>query len=990
MSGDALRLSRIRDFAQSSMVADGPMTTDTGALRGALIDSFRSTLDAVLPWFMSQMPAAYFADTDERERLAHIRTIVAARASGQPPRLSLRGEDGTRWTFISTEDKPGQLAGLLAQLPPDAPLRAVKVHTSADGQISIDTIVLGEAPRFDPNDPELATRREAVLAHARAEGVDVALVDRFLRGASAEFVRTVTPLRGVRSALRFGEVSGTDDTILHVEPEKDPTLSRLVITVANAHNRRMAERCAAHLGSHNINILRAFVDTFDDGPNGTVTMFTFVVRDPNGRALDAESPLWKHIAPELARMKWVTDAAIALERPNPEMSLANCEAVVALASLTHQCLVRENPYAFARPRVFAIVGQRLPLTSAIAQLLADRFDPVHPLSDEAFARRRDELRERIEASVDGDDGRRVFSVMLEAVEKTLRTNYHLTKRYGLALRLDPTVVKRSEQPEVPFGLFFVHGLGFDGFHVRFRDIARGGVRVVRPNGAEAYAQEIDRVYDEAYALAYAQQLKNKDIPEGGAKAVIVVSPEISTARAFKGFADGLLDLLVDDPEHRVIDRFGRAETLYLGPDENITPELIEWVVARAARRGHKLAAAFMSSKPGAGINHKEYGVTSEGVTVFLEVALRAVGIDPRAQDFTVKLTGGPDGDVAGNEIKILHREYGSHAKIVGIADGSGSAEDPDGLDHDELLRLVGLSQPIAAFDRSKLGPRGKVVPVDAPDGVRARNTLHNRVVADAFIPAGGRPQTLHEGNWQDYLQPDGTPSSKVIVEGANLFLTPGARERLGEKGVLILKDSSANKCGVICSSFEITASHLLTEREFLDHKPRFVAEVLDRLRSLARAEAELLFRERARNPALQLPEVSVRLSRAMLRAQDAIEAVLDHLSPDDRALADQLVLEHLPPVLRELAGDRVKDRLPVAYARSIVSSTLAARIVYREGLDWIAPLPDTALGHIAFRYLRGEREAAALARAIRDGANFDRQRVAALVERAGARTAVEA
>ncbi len=375
--------------------------------------------------------------------------------------------------------------------------------------------------------------------------------------------------------------------------------------------------------------------------------------------------------------------------------------------------------------------------------------------------------------------------------------------------------------------------------------------------------------------------------------------------------------------------------------------------------------------------------------MFLDVALRQLGIDPRAQDFTVKITGGPDGDVAGNEIKILHREYGSHARVVGIADGSGSAEDPDGLDMNELLRLVALSFPIASFDTAKLGPRGKVVPVTAPAGVRARNTLHNRVVADAFIPAGGRPQTIHIGNWRDYLLPDGTPSSKLIVEGANLFITPEARIKLGECGVTVLKDSSANKCGVICSSFEITSSHLLTEQEFLANKPRLVSEVLVRLRSLARFEAELLFRERTRNPSLQLPEVSVRLSRAMMRVQDAIDGVLDNLSDEDRALADELVLEHLPPVLRELAGDRVKARLPVAYARSIVSSSLAARIVYREGLDWVAPLPDAALGNLAFRYLRGERAAAALAKAIRGGDGFDRERAAALVERAGARIAAE-
>ena len=49
-------------------------------------------------------------------------------------------------------------------------------------------------------------------------------------------------------------------------------------------------------------------------------------------------------------------------------------------------------------------------------------------------------------------------------------------------------------------------------------------------------------------------------------------------------------------------------------------------------------------------------------------------------------TGGPDGDVAGNEIKILFREYGDNVKIVGIADGSGCAEDPDGLDHEEVRK----------------------------------------------------------------------------------------------------------------------------------------------------------------------------------------------------------------------------------------------------------------------------------------------------------------
>lgn len=110
----------------------------------------------------------------------------------------------------------------------------------------------------------------------------------------------------------------------------------------------------------------------------------------------------------------------------------------------------------------------------------------------------------------------------------------------------------------------------------------------------------------------------------------------------------------------------------------------------------------MSSKPRTGINHKEYGVTSEGVNVYVDVALRQVhGIDPTKEPFTVKMTGGPDGDVAGNLIKILFRDYGENCRLVGIADHSGCAEDPPaGLNHDKLLRLAQENLDISHFHQN--------------------------------------------------------------------------------------------------------------------------------------------------------------------------------------------------------------------------------------------------------------------------------------------------
>lgn len=48
--------------------------------------------------------------------------------------------------------------------------------------------------------------------------------------------------------------------------------------------------------------------------------------------------------------------------------------------------------------------------------------------------------------------------------------------------------------------------------------------------ATKVAIEAGRQFDECYGLAYAQQLKNKDIPEGGSKAVVLVDTTNSTVQ----------------------------------------------------------------------------------------------------------------------------------------------------------------------------------------------------------------------------------------------------------------------------------------------------------------------------------------------------------------------------------------------------------------------------------------------------------------------------
>lgn len=817
----------------------------------------------------------------------------------------------------------------------------------------------------------------------------------YFRNLTQDYVLECSPRRILSHAALYLRVCESDGSAVALErAHPDAERSRIILAAANVSATRMLLRIARRLSAAGINIQRSYVDTMRAGGGESVVIISAEVVGPDGARLDKDSVVWTSLEPDLLRLKWIASEALELGYRQPELGFGGAEILATYAELAHQLLVRTNRYVYGASRIRAIVEQSLPLSLALVRLFLLRFDPSKRAGQAELSRAEAELRQKIELTVEDDAAGTVLKTILDSICQTLKTNFFVEGRYALALRLSPELILRAgPRPEIPFGVFWIHGREFNAFHVRFRETARGGVRVVRPASDEQQLLESERQLDEAYGLAYAQQLKNKDIPEGGAKAVILVSPSAGVTSAVRAFADAMLDLITTDPgtKKRIVDHYGKEEWIYFGPDENITPEHINWIVARAKARGYPFPNALMSSKPGAGINHKEFGVTSEGLNVFLEISLNALGINPREQPFTLKITGGPDGDVAGNEIRIAIREFGANVKIVGIADGFGCAEDPEGLDHRELLRLVEQSRSIAFFDRSKLSLAGRLVRTTDPDGPRIRNEMHNRVASDAFVPAGGRPETINGANWPRFLEEDGKPKSRLIVEGANLFITSEARQKLFEAGVVIIKDSSANKGGVICSSYEIMAGLLLSEEELLAVKPRFVLEVIERLRTAARLEAEQLYEARKRSPNTPHFELGIVLSREINRLTDALAASFSKLEASDPALVEEAVRSHTPPVIAQAAQDRLMTELPAAYRAQIVCSTIASRIIYREGLDYFRDTPDGHLAGLAIEYLRTESRNQELVDEVLASALPERAEIANLLRiggtRAGLRTA---
>lgn len=540
---------------------------------------------------------------------------------------------------------------------------------------------------------------------------------------------------------------------------------------------------------------------------------------------------------------------------------------------------------------------------------------------------------------------RFFQVFNNAV---LKTNFYMKNKVSLAFRLDPGYfLDAIEYPEKPFGVFMVLGKEFRGFHVRFRDIARGGIRIVKSRDAESYDFNSDSIFDENYNLASTQQRKNKDIPEGGSKGTILLNltSQDKGELAFEKYVEGLLDLILPGEERR--DYLGKPEILFLGPDEG-TAEVMSWASQRAKKRGYKFWKSFSTGKPlsEGGIPHDLYGMTTNSVHENVLGILEKLNL--KEEDITKVQTGGPDGDLGSNEILI------SKDKTLCVIDGSGVLYDPQGLNRKELIRLAQKRVMAEQFDKSKLSEKGFFVHVNATNiqlpngnlienGLEFRNTFHLNPMlkADLFVPCGGRPKSINIQNYGSLLDENNVPRFKYIVEGANLFLTQAARLALEKLGVIIIKDASANKGGVTSSSLEVLGALALTDEEYAEHlcvsnnvippfRKKYVEQVLVTIRQNARMEFEVLWNEhhQTKTPFSILTDM---VSDKINKVTDAI-----HNSDlwEDVALRRHVVENHCPPVLVEMLGiETILERVPENYLQAIVSSWLASHFIYEFGLS---------------------------------------------------------
>ncbi len=304
--------------------------------------------------------------------------------------------------------------------------------------------------------------------------------------------------------------------------------------------------------------------------------------------------------------------------------------------------------------------------------------------------------------------------------------------------------------------------------------------------------------DEVRALAEMMTYKTAlvNVPFGGGKGGINVDPRELTTKELEQLT------------RRYISRIH----LILGPNRDVpAPDLgsnaqvMAWIVDQYGRQ-HGHSPAVVTGKPLAlGGSPGREAATGRGVMICTLEA--AKDLDMEVADLRVAVQG--FGNV-GMWAALLLDQQG--AKVVAVSDVSGGLFNGDGLDVQDIR------------DYKDAQEHGTIKGYDAPGVEHVTHADFMGVDCNVLIPAA-----IESAINADNV--DGV-KARLVVEGANLPVTPEADRRLTERGVLILPDLLANAGGVTVSYFEWSQNFQQYRWAEADVNSRLEAVMLEAYRSV--------------------------------------------------------------------------------------------------------------------------------------------------------------
>ncbi|HEX7746441.1 MAG TPA: NAD-glutamate dehydrogenase [Micromonosporaceae bacterium] len=483
------------------------------------------------------------------------------------------------------------------------------------------------------------------------------------------------------------------------------------------------------------------------------------------------------------------------------------------------------------------------VAALLVGLFETRFSPVLALSDEERSLRAKELVDQITRELDDVaslDQDRILRSYLMLIQATLRTSFYQRTEDGrpklyVAFKLDPQAIPDLPAPRPRFEIF-VYSPRFEGVHLRFGPVARGGIR---------WSDRREDFRTEVLGLVKAQMVKNAVIVPVGAKGGFVLKEKPGdrdeAVECYKRFISALLDVTDNIegsrivPPPNVVRHDGDDAYLVVAADKG-TATFSDIANEISKSYGFWLGDAFASGGS-AGYDHKKMGITARGAWESVKRHFRDLGVDTQTQDFTVAGIGDMSGDVFGNGMLLSE-----HIRLVAAFDHRHIFLDPSpdtATSYAERRRLFDMprsswadydtglisegggvyprtakSIPISPQVRAALGLDAGVEVMAPPELMRAILTapvdlLWNGGIG-TYVKASTESNAEVGDKANDVIRVNGKHlRAKVVGEGGNLGCTQLGRIEFAQGDGHVYTDFIDNSAGVDCSDHEVNIKILL-------------------------------------------------------------------------------------------------------------------------------------------------------------------------------------
>jgi glutamate dehydrogenase len=697
----------------------------------------------------------------------------------------------------------------------------------------------------------LRTWGDRLIGSARDGKIDLAIAEHYADALPEEFKKAVTSTEAITD-IGLIEALQPDSVKLQFEEGDEPNEAFLTwylggSTASLSHLLPMLQ-CMGVLVLEE----RPFTVVRPDGLK--VWIYQFKIR-PDASMPDAATPEeWDATAVRFA------DAVTAIWQGRAEIDRFN--ELVLRAGLTWQQVavlrayakyLRQAAFPYSQSHIESVLNGNPRTAHSLVSLFEAVFDPDSADKGLDALAAADAVAADIDAlvSLDTDRVLRAFAAMIQA---TLRTNYFVTNpdsahaQNVLSLKLNPQLIDELPLPRPKFEIF-VYSPRVEGVHLRFGQVARGGLR---------WSDRREDFRTEILGLVKAQAVKNAVIVPVGAKGGFVVKKPpapLGDAAAdrdafrhegiacYRLFIAGLLD--VTDNVDRVtgavstppgvIRRDGDDAYLVVAADKG-TATFSDIANDVAHSYGFWLGDAFASGGS-VGYDHKAMGITAKGAWESVKRHFREMGVDTQSEDFTVAGVGDMSGDVFGNGMLLSH-----HIRLIAAFDHRHIFIDPNPVaerswaerrrlfdlprssweDYDTAL----ISEGGGVFSRQqkaiRISPQMRAALGLQSDANEMTPPALMKAIMQApvdlwfnggigtYIKAESESDAEVGDRANDTVRVNGNQvRAKVIGEGGNLGVTSLGRTEFDLCGGRINTDAMDNSAGVDCSDHEVNIKILV-------------------------------------------------------------------------------------------------------------------------------------------------------------------------------------